>query len=143
MEMIFNTTFEVSMRILLLLSNTKKNLNEDEIAYLDFITIYSNTYGFGNENLNGNCVFPLNEFTIQRKLIKEAIKDLVINSYVQVINDKNKGFTYSITDTGYALTSQMQSDYSKEYQAIQRLIIEEIGDISMAILKKISKRKGW
>ena len=143
MNNLFNTEFEVSMRLLLLLSNVKKGLTKDEIAYLDFITIYSGTYGFEHENLNGECVYPLNELTIQMKLIQESIKKLVVSGLINSIADKNKGFIYRITDKGSSITKNMSSDYSIEYKNIQKGIINKIGEISFNKLKEISKRKGW
>ena len=54
MQKLFNTEFEVSMRLLILIDSIG-NLNEDELAYIDFFSIYSRTFNFGNDNLNGDC----------------------------------------------------------------------------------------
>ncbi len=143
MNKLFNTEFEVSMRILLLLSNVNNPLTKDEIAYLDFITIYSNTYGFENENLNGECVYPLNELTIQMKLIQESIKSLVVSGFIEVTANKDKGFLYKITNEGASITQSMSSAYSTDYRRTQKEIITKIGDISITKLKEISKKKGW
>jgi hypothetical protein len=88
MQKLFNTEFEVSIRLLILLDSIS-NLNEDE-------------FNFENDNLNGDCSFPINEITIQRKLIKNAIKDLVLKSFIKVNYDKKKGYVYSVTDDGYS-----------------------------------------
>lgn len=143
MNNLFNTEFEVSMRLLLLLSNVNKPLTKDEIAYLDFITIYSNTYGFENENLNGECVYPLNELTIQMKLIQASIKSLVVSGFIEATANRDKGFLYKITNEGISITQIMSSDYSYDYSKIQKEIITKIGDISLTKLKQISKKKGW
>ena len=143
MNNLFNTEFEVSMRLLLLLFNVNKPLTKDEIAYLDFITIYSNTYGFENENLNGECVYPLNELTIQMKLIQASIKSLVVSGFIEATANRDKGFLYKITNEGISITQIMSSDYSYDYSKIQKEIITKIGDISLTKLKQISKKKGW
>ena len=89
MKKLFNTEFEVSMRLLILI-NSISSLNEDELAYLDFFSIYSKTFNFTNENLNGDCSFPINEITLQRKLIRNALKELVLKSLVKVnFDDEN------------------------------------------------------
>ena len=143
MNNLFNTEFEVSMRLLLLLSNVNKPMTKDEIAYLDFITIYSNTYGFDSENLNGECVYPLNELTIQMKLIQESIKSLVVTGFIKVTPNKDKGFVYTITNDGIGITQSMSSDYSADYKKSQYEILNKIGDINIKKLKELSKKKGW
>ena len=59
MAMIFNTAFEIKLRIILLLSQTKQALSMEEIVDYDFITIYSKDFGAKNEwkciILHKNC----------------------------------------------------------------------------------------
>jgi len=121
MQKLFNTEFEVSMRLLILLDSIS-NLNEDELAYLDFFSIYSKSFNFENDNLNGDCSFPINEITIQRKLIKNAIKDLVLKSFIKVNYDKIKGYVYSVTDDGYSYVRKIDDPYSRQYQQNVRII---------------------
>lgn len=138
MVKLFNTEFEVSMRLLMIL-NEESHLNEDEIARLDFFTIYANYYGFGEINLNGTCSFPLNEFTIQRKLIKNALKELIFRELASVMNDSKKGFIYSITSAGRKYVNEMNDDYSKTYKKYASSIIEEMRPINMKKLKERTK----
>ena len=44
---IFNSDFEMQLRVLLLLSQTKRALSREEIVDYDFITIYSADFGVG------------------------------------------------------------------------------------------------
>lgn len=140
MQKLFNTEFEVSMRLLLLI-NSISNLDEDELAYLDFFTIYSKSFNLGNSNLNGTCSFPINEITIQRKLIKNAIKELVLKSLIKVNFDEQKGYVYSVTDSGRTYVNQIDDFYSKQYQKNVSTIKNAIGPINISKLKKIAAQR--
>ncbi|OQA63729.1 MAG: hypothetical protein BWY38_03123 [Ignavibacteria bacterium ADurb.Bin266] len=140
MQKLFNTEFEVSMRLLILVDSIG-NLNEDELAYIDFFSIYSRTFNFGNDNLNGDCSFPVNEITIQRKLIKNAIKDLVLKSLIKVSFDNIKGYVYSVTNQGYSYVRKIDDSYSRQYQQNVRLIKSKLSPISILKLKEIATQR--
>ncbi len=140
MQKLFNTEFEVSMRLLILVDSIG-NLNEDELAYIDFFSIYARTFNFGNDNLNGDCSFPVNEITIQRKLIKNAIKDLVLKSLIKVSFDNIKGYVYSVTNQGYSYVRKIDDPYSRQYQQNVRLIKSKLSPISILKLKEIATQR--
>ena len=75
MTQIFNTNFEISRRLLLLLSIHKRELDIDVITALDLITTYSKNYDLGSENLHGDNSLSFSEITIRRELISKAIKN--------------------------------------------------------------------
>ena len=54
MKTVFNSTFEISLRILLLLSESEDaGLSIDRIAAYDFITIYSKYFDLSDRVLHG------------------------------------------------------------------------------------------
>ena len=58
MGTVFNSTFEVSLRLLLLLSESgDKGLSIDRIATYEFITIYSRYFGLSDKVLHGENEF--------------------------------------------------------------------------------------
>jgi hypothetical protein len=138
MNKLFNTEFEVSLRLLLILDKVDK-INEDEIARIDFFAIFANQYGFGESNLNGVCAFPLNEFTIQHKLIKYALRELLFRGFAIVHDHPIKGFIYSITDLGKAYVSQMNDNYSLEYKRYLTNIINILNPLTINKLKEITE----
>lgn len=140
MNKLFNTEFEVSMRLLILIDSIS-SLNEDELAYLDFFSIYSKTFNFTNENLNGDCSFPINEITLQRKLIRNALKELVLKSLVKVNFDGEKGYIYSATNEGMTYVSRANDSYSLQYQSTVRIIQQSIYPIKISKLKEIAAQR--
>lgn len=137
---VFNTDFEVSMRILLLLNSLKQPVDEEKILYLDFISVNAKNYGFNTDNLNGDGLYMLNELTSQHSLIREAIKSLVRQDFIYV-KSTEYGFQYSIKPEGKMFCGQMQSDYSQQYKYNSTIVCEEIGDWNISRIKKYAKEK--
>ena len=136
---IFNTEFEVSMRLLLLLYSTNTGLDEGKILYLDFFTIYAKNYKLGDDNINGDSKYMLNEFTAQRRLIKESIKVLVLEGLIDVNNTK-EGFIYKINNKGKSFCESMTSDYSKKYKKQATITREWFLNKTIKEIKDYSKR---
>ena len=55
MDKVLGTSFEMSLRILLLLDvSNEKKMTENMLCALDFIIVYAHDFGISNENLHGN-----------------------------------------------------------------------------------------
>lgn len=126
------------MRILILLDTFKVGLDEENILYLDFFTIYEKNYKFGDSNINGDSSFMIDVFTAQRKLINTSIKELVISGLINVINTK-EGFIYLINQSGSALCSKMESDYAQTYKKSSSLIKEKTDNMTIDDIKKYAR----
>ena len=75
MNKIFNTTFESSLRILLLLSVSEdEQMTLDRIADYDFITIYSKYFGISDMALHGENEFGLSEFAARRGMMQSTLE---------------------------------------------------------------------
>ena len=51
---LFNTTAEVSMRVLLVLDTVSVPISKTQLVLLDFAATYSKDFGFTNNNLHGD-----------------------------------------------------------------------------------------
>lgn len=138
-DMIFNTPFEISMRLLILLNAFKSGLDEEKILYIDFFTIYGKNYEFSEDNLNGDSKFMINELTAQRKLINSSIKDLVLSGLINVINTKN-GFVYLINNVGSKHCAEMSTDYANRYKQTASIVKETVINMSMKEIKRFARR---
>ena len=123
---IWNSTFEISLRALLLLAHgdrTPKTV--DMLVLLDTIAIYGNDFGISDENLHGDIDFALDEFDTRRELMKTAIKDSVLRGMVMPIKDTGV-FRYRISKDGSYYCRKLSSDYAIEYRqmatAVKRLV---------------------
>ncbi len=114
MNKIFNSTFENSLRVLLILSSDNRALSNDMISILDFISIYNKTLGVGEKDLNGQNSFAFCEYTTRRQIIKESIKELVLRGLIDVVQMK-KGFCYKINKNGKEVVSNFHTNYAENY----------------------------
>lgn len=126
MTNIFNSTFENSLRIVILLSNCSIEIRQERIVYLDFITCYSYDFGF-SENINGNNSSKKAEITLRRAKIKKALHELVVDGFIKPI-DNESGHYFMITLEGKQFSEQLSSNYANKYRIISRSVITQFSD---------------
>lgn len=125
---IFNSDFEMKLRILLLSSQTKCALSKEEIVDLDFITIYSADFGIGTENLHGDNNFKYGEFASRQELAWRAIQKLVVEGLVTVVTQD--GFSYKISAEGLKYANSFENAYSADYRETARKVFQKYSNVS-------------
>ena len=118
MTKLFNSTFEVSLRALLLLSQTDDvNMTIDRIVAYDFISLYSRHFDLADVNLHGDNEYGFSELPARRTVMQEALKELVLDGLVSASRRKD-GFCYEITETGAAFCQKQTTDYANTYRRL-------------------------
>lgn len=118
MNNLFNTEFEFSLRVLLILEAAREQmLTEDMLAATDFISVYGKEFGMADKNLHGDNKYKFSEFTLRRELVLKGIKYLVLNDLIHV-TPSTKGFSYSINQNGLRYISNFASDYAESYRRV-------------------------
>ena len=79
---LFNSPFEMSLRILIMLDEFGDKCTEDKILAFDFMACYSTEFEVKDVNLHGNNALKFAELVSRRQLVSEAIKDLVLKGLV-------------------------------------------------------------
>lgn len=140
MNSIFNSAFEISLRVLLILENSNESLySSDMLAAIDFMAVYGQDFGVSDNNMHGNNLFKYSEFATRRELTKEATKNLVLKGLVSVDCNQN-GFTYTITTIGTQYCASLKSDYANSYRAMVTKVNRYIKDLSEKnVMKLINK----
>ena len=140
MSDVFNTLFELSLRVLLVLKAAgKSSVTSDMIAAVDFITVYGKDFGIADENLHGDNNFKFSEFAVRRDNVNRAVKQLVLDGLVTVAVGHN-GFTYAITDAGSAYCSRFENDYAASYETMARKTWEFVsGKPERTVIELINK----
>lgn len=126
---LFNTPFELSLHVVMLLDVTDTGLTLDRIAAYDFIAIYCEDFGVADRSLNGENGFAFSELSARRNLTKTAIKDLVVDGLV-VATDDETGILYSVSEGGRKMSKGFQSEYAERYKELMRLVVEKYGNYS-------------
>lgn len=130
MNSIFNSPFEISLRVLLILENSNGLLySSDMLAAIDFMAVYGQDFGISDNNMHGNNLFKYSEFATRRELTKEATRNLVLKDLISVDCGQN-GFTYTITTIGIQYCSSLKSDYANCYREMVTKVLNYIEDMS-------------
>lgn len=137
---LFNTPFELSLHVVLLLDVTDTGLTLDRIAAYDFIAIYCEDFGVADRSLNGENGFAFSELSARRNLTKTAIRDLVVDGLV-VVSDDETGILYSISASGRKMSEGFQSEYAERYKELMRLVVAKYENYSdVRLFNEINKQ---
>lgn len=99
MSDIFNTQFEISIRLLLLLDAVGVKISSTRASLLDFVATYGKDFGIAEDNLHGNNRFSFSEYSLRKKAMDGAFKILVLEEYASPLYNKS-GFSYKISCKG-------------------------------------------
>lgn len=139
MNSVFNSVYEVSLRILIILYNLSKPVSADRIVGLDFLSVYGKEFDVSNQNLHGNNNFKYSELPSRKSMVDASLKQLVINGMIDV--SILNGFEYTISDKGANYISNFESDYAIKYSENVVNAIEKFKDLDdSSILKEIQSK---
>ena len=116
-ESIFNSSFEIELRVLLLLSAAKKKaFAVERIVALDFIVCYAGNFQMPYLNPQGDNQHMFAELASRRERIKDSIRSLVTQGLIEVSLDQ--GYVFAISDTGNSFVRKLKSEYAVQYKKI-------------------------
>ena len=127
MNSIFNSPFELSLRILILMKIKKSRVTVDWISCIDFVTTYGKDFGVSEFNLHGDNEYRFSEYAAKREVVGIAIKELVLRGFVNPHCNKS-GFNYSITASGIKLCEILNDEYAENYEKIAEKAISYFAD---------------
>lgn len=104
MNELFNSPFELSLRVLIILNTAQLRLTIDKIVAYDFISTYSSDFGISESNLHGNNSYRFSEYTTKRIIITQSIKNLVLEGFV--LPHCNKGGLFQMENTPQRLAEK-------------------------------------
>lgn len=114
MSEVFNSSFEISLRMLIILNTVQRRLSIDRIAALDFISIYGKDFGVSENNLHGNNEYRFSEYASKREIVSQALKKLVLIGYITPHCNKG-GFNYSISKKGTLFCESLNDKYAESF----------------------------
>lgn len=115
MNKLFNTPFEIGLRILVLL-NTLSDISFtlDRIYLYDFITSYAKTFNIDTKNLHGDNWLNFSQLANRRELCVAGLKLMGLNGFISMKNQKS-GFKYKISKKGSKYIKTLDIEYTKDY----------------------------
>lgn len=104
-------------------------VNIDRMVSYDFIATYGKYFEVDKENLHGDSEYSFGELSARRMIMMGSIRYLVTHNLIRAV-DTDKGFVYSITESGAAVVQRMTSDYSLRYRKAMRRVYDEMRYLS-------------
>ena len=130
MGRVFNTSFELSLRALVLLGAAGVPIDL-EVAYVaDFIATYGKAFSISDKNINGDNQFMFSEFAVRRGIMQDALRELVLKGYAQPLAT-NTGISYVASDEGLLFLGTLQSGYASAYASCARSALGYIKERSL------------
>ncbi len=137
---IYNSTLEVSLRILIILANTKEPKSVEELTVIDFMSVYGREFGFYDFNLHGNNYYMYGESAARLEKTQIALEELILRDMVELIPNKS-GFRYSATGLGKDFIKTLNSSFALDYEKCSNLAEEEIKTKGLPFVQKLIAAK--
>ncbi|MCF0106027.1 MAG: hypothetical protein HUJ53_04645 [Holdemanella sp.] len=113
MMKIFNSTFETSIRILILLDQIRIPLSRERIVNYDLMACFAKDFGVTDYNLHGEDHEEAAELPARRIRVNNALKKLVLDGYV--LPQKNNVFLFTLSNSGRQYVHSLSSEYASKY----------------------------
>lgn len=136
---LFNSPFEMSLRILILLEVYGKDCLEDRIWAYDFMACYSSEFSVKDVNLHGNSTLKFAEIVSRKQLVGAALKELVVKGLVSV--SVGQSFSYNISEAGQQCVRKLVSPYATEYRSIIGIIHNKYAEVTDTDLIQMIQNK--
>lgn len=136
----FNSGLEIAMRLLLLMYTSDDSLSIDDLAVMDFVSVYASDFGLTTYNIHGNNRNKESEFAARRQQVKDAIRFLVTQDFAGV-EESAEGFLFYCTPTGEIICDSFQSEYAADYTAAALKAIPHVRETGLDTLLEGINRK--
>lgn len=139
MNDVFNSSFEVSLRMLIILNTVSGRLSIERITALDFIAIYGKDFGVSEYNLHGDNDYRFSEYTAKRKIVSQALKELVLRGYITPHCNKS-GFNYSISKIGKMFCEALNDRYAEDFtDIVKKTNLQFLGYSDRKLIRSINE----
>lgn len=125
---LFDTVFETSLRLTILLNELDGDVSADYIQAIDFMALYGKCFSISDRNINGDNPFMFSEHASRRELVRSALKNLVLKGYVIPTATEN-GFVYRSTFEGSRFAEEQLNAFAESY----RRTIQSALDVTSAL----------
>lgn len=111
---LYNSPVEIGARIVLLLAGLARELDLDELIFLDYASIYSSDFQ-GEPSLHPVLLNRLAELVRRREIFPGAIKLFTAKGLMTSQVDE-RGVRYSITSAGKIFAAKLSNEYHADFR---------------------------
>lgn len=126
---IYNTSYEIGMRILILLNFTSKPIDLQRLIYFDYLMLHYGDIDNNYESLHPANPFHTTELYVRRELIQSAL-NLICKKGLTNILFSNDGFLYEISSLGMNFIKCFESEYSIKLTKYAKLVVNKFDNFS-------------
>ncbi|MDP9702408.1 hypothetical protein J2T16_005386 [Paenibacillus intestini] len=135
--LLFNSTLEVSLRLLVLLSqDSNKTYDTDRLVILDYFILHAKDIDCEQENLHPSLPLRSSEIIIKRKLVSEGLELLISRGLIEIIY-KDTGIYYKSNKLTHMFTNLLKSDYFNRLKGLSNWVVEKYGSFDTPELNSI------
>lgn len=120
---LFDTRFETSLRLAVLLDEVGGDVSADYLQAVDFMSVYGKAFSVSDASLNGDNPFMFCELASRRELVRSSLRELVLKGYVLPVASSN-GFLYRPTYEGRRFAETLSDDFSSRYRQAVAAVLE-------------------
>lgn len=136
---LFDTVFETSLRLLLLLDELDADASADYIQAVDFMALYGKHFSVSDSSINGDNPYMFCEYASRRELVRAALNELVLQGHI-FPTAAESGFLFRNTYDGHRLADSLDNDFSQKYRRTVEAILESIKEIEGgALIEKLNE----
>lgn len=143
---LYNTPYEVGVRILILLDECKSTLDLQRIVIYDYLILHYGDVDKNYESLHPSNPFHATELVIKRELVKEGL-NLICKKGLIDIEYSSEGFYYHINSMGEGLLEYFESKYFNQMKCFAKVVNKRFDkmvkeELNIYINDNIGKWKG-
>jgi hypothetical protein len=137
--LLFNSTLEVGLRIVVLLSQDLTKIYDiDRLVIFEYFILHAKDVDNEQENLHPSLPLRSSEIIIKRKLISEGINLLVSKGLVEIIY-KDEGVFYKPNALTAMFVDLLKSDYFNNLKSLANWVAKKYSSIETSELSSIVK----
>ena len=136
---LFNSPYEMQLRLSLLLSRISFPISLDKLVALDFITVYGAEFNVSAENLHGDSMFRFSEIASKREQAQEAIRRMAKMGIIEI--QITNGYEYSLSSAGKKYANSFEGMYASKYRKNAEKAVKEYSQYSDQELMKMIQNK--
>lgn len=126
---LYNTPYEVGIRVLTLLNFIAIPIDLQRIIYYDYLILHFGDIDKNYESLHPSNPYHITELYVRRKFIQEAL-DLICKKGLIEITLSRRGFLYSSNEMGRKFIKCFDSVYFRKLEKFAQLVAEYFKDFS-------------
>jgi hypothetical protein len=128
-EKLYNSSYEIGVRVLIALSLSSRPLDLQRIIYYDYLTLHYGDIDINYESLHPANPFHTTELYVKRELIQKSL-NLICKKGLANISFSNKGFLYEMSSMGKDFLECFESEYFAKLKEYARLVTDRFDALS-------------